>query len=132
MSQENVEIVRRAADAAGTGDWEGVYALYHPDAELRDLQHAIDVPEAVHGLDAIRDVMAQWIGVFDEFRPEIYEYIDAHPWVVCDTRWYGTAKAGDLLVDNRVADAYQVEDRKIVRAIVGYPDVATALNAVEE
>jgi len=127
MSKENVEVVRRAADAASTGDWEAVFELYHPDVEFRDLQHAIDAPEAVHGLQACRDLMAQWTEVYDEFRLEVYEYIDAHPWVVCDVRWYGTAKGSDLLVDNRVAQAFQVEGGRIVRVIDGYPDVATAL-----
>jgi ketosteroid isomerase-like protein len=126
-----VELVRRAADAfASTGDWEAVFALYHPDAEVRDLQHAIDVPEAVRGLEAIRDAMAQWTEVYDEFRPEFYEYIDAHPWVVCDVRWHGRGKGSDLPMDLRVADAYQVEGGKIARVILGFPDVATALKAV--
>ena len=128
MSQENVEIIRSAAEMfVRTGDWEAVYALYHPDAEFRDLQHAIDVPESVHGLEAIRDVMAHWTEVYDEFKPEIYEYIDAHPWVVCDVRWHGMGKGSDLPIDIRVADAYQVEGGKIVRVISGYPDVAAAL-----
>ena len=130
MSRENVELVRRAANAASTGDWEAVFELYHPDVEFRDLQHAIDAPEAVHGLQACRDLMAQWTEVYDEFRLEVYEYIDAHPWVVCDVRWYGTAKGSGLLVDNRVAQAFQVEDGRIVRVTDGYPDVATALKAV--
>ena len=125
-----MELVRRAANAASTGDWGAVFELYHPDAEVRDLQHAIDTPEAVHGLEAIRDLMAQWTEVYDEFKLEVYEYIDADPWVVCDVRWYGTAKGSDLLVDNRVAQAFQVEGGRIVRVIDGYPDVATALQAV--
>jgi hypothetical protein len=33
-------------------------------------------------------------------------------------------------VDVRVADAYEVRDGKIVRAIMSYPDVATALKGV--
>jgi hypothetical protein len=68
--------------------------------------------------------------VHDEFRVELYEYIDAHRWVVCDVRWCGTGKGSDLLVDIRAADAYQVEGGKIVRVILGYSDVATALRAV--
>jgi ketosteroid isomerase-like protein len=63
-----------------------------------------------------------------QFAAEIYEYIDAHPWVICDARWHG--KGSDLPIDLRVADAYEVKDGKIAQAIVSYPDVATALKAV--
>jgi ketosteroid isomerase-like protein len=130
VSQENVKVVRTAANAASTGDWEAVFELYHPDVEFRDLQHAIDAPEAVHGLEACRDLMAQWTDAYDEFSLEVYEYIDAHPWVVCDVRWCGIGKSSELPVDNRVAQAFQVEDGRIVRVIDGYSDVATALKAL--
>ena len=74
--------------------------------------------------------MAQWTEAYDEFSLEVYEYIDAHPWVVCDVRWCGIGKGSELPVDNRVAQAFQVEDGRIVRVIDGYSDVATALKAL--
>ena len=49
-----------------------------------------------------------WTEVYTEFGAEVYDYIDAHPWVVCDTRWYGKSKDNDVPVDVRVADAYEV------------------------
>ena len=130
MSQENVEIVRRGTGLLNAGEWEAAFALYHADAEYRDLQHAPDMPEAFYGHAGLRGVAAMWTEVYDEFGAEVYEYIDAHPWVVCDTRWYGKSKDSDVPVDVRVADAYEVRDRKIVRAIMSYPDVETALKAV--
>ena len=42
MSQENVEVVLRANAAANGGDYAGAAAAWHPDAELRDLAHAVD------------------------------------------------------------------------------------------
>ena len=39
-------------------------------------------------------------------------------------------EGSDLRVDIHVADAYKVEDGKVTRVIVGFPDVATALRAV--
>lgn len=39
-------------------------------------------------------------------------------------------KGSDLPVDVRGADAYEVKDGRIVRAIIGYEDAATALEAV--
>jgi ketosteroid isomerase-like protein len=130
MSQENVEIIRRANALLNIGDWDALSELYHADVELRDLQHAPDVPEVLRGHEAMRLVVANWTEVYDEFGAEVYEYIDAHPWVICDTRWYGKGKGSDVRTDVRVADAYEVEDGKIRRAINSYTDVATALDAV--
>ena len=66
----------------------------------------------------------------DEFRTEVYEYVDAGPWVICDTRWHGKAKGSDAHIQNRVADAYEVRDGRIVRVVMSFPDIATALKAV--
>jgi len=131
MSHENVELVRSANALVNAGDWEAVFALYAHDVEFRDLQPAPDVPEVVRGLDALRHVVANWTEVYDEFAPHVYEYIDADPWVICDTRWHGKVKGSDLAIDFRGADAIELKDGKVLRLTIGYPDVATALRAVQ-
>jgi ketosteroid isomerase-like protein len=130
MSQENVEVARRGIALANAGDWDAVFELYHPDVEYRDLQHGPDMPEVLQGHAGLRLVVTLWTEVYDEFGAEVYEYIDADPWVICDTRWYGKGKGSDVPIDVHVADAYEVKDGKIVRAIMSYSDVATALEAV--
>ena len=130
MSQENVEIVRRANTLFRAGDLEGLIDLYHPDAEWRDLQHAPDTPEAVHGRSAIYALWTQWLDTFDDFTVDVYDYIDAHPWVICPSRWYGTGKQSGATIDIHVADAIKVHEGKIVRIVLGYADTATALKAV--
>jgi ketosteroid isomerase-like protein len=130
MSQENVAIMRRASALVNAGDWDALFELYHPDVEFRDLQHAPDMPEVLRGLEAIRLVVANWTEVYDKFGAEVYEYVDAHPWVICDTRWHGKSKDSEVPIDIRVADAYQVKDGRIVRTVMSYPDVAAALEAV--
>ena len=132
MSQENVEVVRAFMASPNAGDWSPMFEWLAPDVEIRDLVHAPDVPEVLEGREAVRRVVASWLETYDEFRTEVYEYIDADPWVICDTRWHGRGKGSDLSIDERVADAYEVRDRKIVRAIMSFPDVATALAAVEQ
>jgi ketosteroid isomerase-like protein len=130
VSQANVEIVRRANALFNAGDWDALSELYHPDAELRDLRHAPDVPEVLRATDAINHVVANWRNIYDEFGAEVYEYIDAHPWVICDVRWHGKVRGSDVPIDGRSVDAYEIKDDKIVRAITSYRDVATALAAV--
>jgi ketosteroid isomerase-like protein len=130
MSQENVEIVRRANTFGNAGDFDSFFELFDPDIEFRDLQHAPDLPEIIRGIDAFRLMAATWTEVYDEFRADIHEYIDAHPWVICDSHWYGRGKGSGIEIDLRAADAYEVRNGKIVRVINGYHDVATALKAV--
>jgi ketosteroid isomerase-like protein len=132
MSEENVEILRRANASANAGDWDAVVELYRTDAELRDLQNAPDLPEVLHGHDGLRLLLARWTEPFDDFRGEIEEYLDADPWVICDTRWRGKGKGSDIPVEVHVADAYELKDGQIVRAVFGYADMASATEAIRE
>ncbi len=131
MSQKNVEILLRCTELLNVGDWDALFELYHPDVhvEFCDLQPPPGMPEVLQGREALRRVVAHWTEPYDEFGAEVYDYIDAHPWVICDTRSHGKGKGSDV-IEVHFADAYEVKDGKIVRAIVGFPDVATALEAV--
>src|ERR1700682_4679007 len=131
MSQENVDLLLQAAALANAGDLDGVAELYHPDAELRDLQHPPDTPEVLRGRAAIMAAWAQWLASFDDFTVEINEYVDAHPWVVSDVSWRATGKGSELSIDWRVAGAFGGKEGKIVRVLAESPDVAAALEAVE-
>jgi ketosteroid isomerase-like protein len=127
MSQENVEIVRRGNALFNAGDWDAAFALWHTGAECRDLRHVPDMPEVVKGHDGLRRMAAMWADVYDEWGAETREYIDADPWVVCDTRWYGRGKGSDVATEAHLANAYEIRDGKIARAIMSYPDVPAAL-----
>src|SRR5437870_3133806 len=126
MSQQNLDILRRANTLANTGDWKALFALFDPDVELRDLQHAPDLPEVVRGIEGFRVMAAHWVEAYDDFGVEAYEYIDADPWVVIDVRWYGKGKGSGAPVGVRAADAAEFRDGKIARVVIGYPDVAAA------
>jgi ketosteroid isomerase-like protein len=127
MSQENLEVMRRANALFNAGDWDALIELYHPHVELRDLQHPPDAPEVFRGPEALHLALTTWTEVYDEFEADVYEYVDADPWVICDTRWHGKVRSSDVPIDLRVADAHEVKNGKIVRAINSYPDVAAAI-----
>ena len=86
MSDENVQVIRGLNALVNAGRGAAAVKLFHPEAEFCDLAHAPDTPEVLHGVDAILAAFEQWTQVFDEFEAEIYEYVDADPWVICDTR----------------------------------------------
>ena len=130
MSQENVEIVRRANAAFNKGDYDGYADRLHPEIEFRDHAHAADASEMLKGTQALLSLLSEWRESFDDFRAEISQYIDAGDHVVCVTRWTGTGKASDAAVDVSQVDVYELRQGKIVRATLAYPDKATALEAV--
>jgi len=133
MASKNVQLLRRCAELLNVGAWDALFELYHADVEVefRDTQPPPDVPEVLHGRDAIRRIVSHWTAPYDEFGAEVYEYIDADPWVICDTRWYRKGKGSDPRVEVRFADAYEVKGGKVQRAVIGYRDVETALEAVQ-
>src|SRR6476646_9853322 len=98
MSQENVEIVRRMNEAFNRRDRDEILAYYHPDAELRDLQHAPDAPERLIGIDAIRAYWTQWDDAFDDLTAEFEECLDAGTYVLTTTHWQGKGRDSGLEV----------------------------------
>jgi ketosteroid isomerase-like protein len=130
MSRENVEVIRSVIASFNAGDLDAAAELFHPDAVWRDLSHAPDTPEVLVGVKAILAVAEQWAQAFDGFGAEVYEYIEAHPWVICDTRWFGKGRGSAAGVEIRQADAYELKGGRVARAVLAYPNAATALEAV--
>jgi ketosteroid isomerase-like protein len=128
MSKRNVELLRRCAELLNVGDWDAVLELYHPDVqvEFRDFEPPPEVPKVLRGREAVRRVVAHWTAPYDEFGAEVYEYVDADPWVICETRSHSQGDRGNASVEIHFADAYEVRDGQIVRAILGFADAAAA------
>jgi ketosteroid isomerase-like protein len=131
MSSQNVRLLRRCAELLNVGDWDALAALYDADVEVefRDVQPPPELPEVLRGHEGVRRIAAHWSAPYDELGAEVYEYLDADPWVICDTRWY-RRKGSERPVEVRFADAYEVKQGKIQRAIIGFRDVEAALEAV--
>ena len=68
MSQENVEIVRRATDAWNRGELDPEEA-YHPDVEFLPLRAATE--GGYHGLSGIEAFVSDTFEVFDKFDDEL-------------------------------------------------------------
>jgi len=82
MSEENVEIVRRATEAYTRGDLDEALASWSADAVLdwsnsRGLEAAV-----VRGRDEIRAYMEQFLEAFEEVRIELEDVIEVDEGVV--------------------------------------------------
>jgi ketosteroid isomerase-like protein len=129
MSEENVEVVRRANSAFNNGDDEVLVEVYAPDAELRDLANAPDQAAVVKGHDAIQQTRDLWTAAFDEFRADITEYTDVGDVVICAVRWYGLGKGSGMSIDVNQFDLYVLQEGRIVSATLGFGSKDEALEA---
>ena len=130
MSQENVELVRRANALLNQGDWDAMTLLSDPDIVFCDLRNAADAQQVLTGSESVRALLAQWSEVFDDLGVEVYEYLDDEPYVICDARWYATGQQSQMSVDVRQVDVYEVRDGRIIGITLGYTTKAEALEAV--
>ena len=131
MSEENVEIVRRAFQAAfrkPKPDVDTMNALYHADHEFVSLIQRIEGGVA-NGAQGYRDWLAEndaswesWDLKLDEVRG-----IDGDR-VLVDTTFSGLSKRGHVPVEQSSTALVTVRDRKIARTEI-YSSAEDALEA---
>jgi ketosteroid isomerase-like protein len=131
MSQENVEVVRRMAQAWNEGGWEGVADrdLLHPAVEYHDDRRWPEARSAV-GVSAL---VARFVEVMDvmgkEAKVEVEELLDAgENSVVLICRFTGEARASGLHHDYRWGFVCRVADQQITY-IQAYLEPESALEA---
>jgi ketosteroid isomerase-like protein len=129
MSQENVELVRRMAEAFARGDLDAALAGLHPQVEMRATGRLPDVEQAVRGREAVRRWLGDLSSAFDEVRFEPERYLDAGDAVVVPTRQTMRGKDSGVAVVNRVIVVWHLSDG-LVTLVESYADEREALEAV--
>jgi ketosteroid isomerase-like protein len=124
MSEENVEVVRRAFQylASGRGGSE-VLASFDPNVVMKPVETG-----ATYGVIAIRDNFERWQSTFDELEVTVEEIIDAGDRVVHSAHWRGRGRGSGVEVDARYSEVYTLRDGKIIR-VDEYTERADALEA---
>ncbi len=120
MSQENVEIVREAAAAFNRGDLDAWLEYLADDIDYRAVEGALDDHGPIHGKDALRAYVDDWIDTLDDFmddfRIEPVELIEAgEDKVIAVTRSSGRAKLSGVETHLTFAALYTIRDGKIAR-----------------
>jgi ketosteroid isomerase-like protein len=128
MSQENVEIARRASEALERRNWDGMTDLFDPNVELHGTVGGLEEGKILRGLNQIIGAFDTELDeAWDEHRIEPQEFIDAGDQVVVLHREYQRSKSGvELVVDT--ASILDVQDGRVAR-IQGYMNPAEALEA---
>ncbi|MDP9482091.1 MAG: nuclear transport factor 2 family protein, partial [Chloroflexota bacterium] len=128
MAKENVEAVKIAYEAFARGGLDRFMEQFADDVDYRAVEGAPDDVGPIHGRDALRKWLQDWIDTFDEFFFEAVELIEAGEEVVAVERYGGCAKLSRVRTEQMEAVVYTLRDGKIVRGRE-YPNRAEALEA---
>jgi uncharacterized protein len=129
MSQENVEIVRRAVEAILRGDWQQAAHLLDPDAEGHGTVGGLSEGEVLRGVTQFRQSFEQEDAeAWDERRLEAERFIDAGDCVVVPLHEFRRGKGSGVEMETDTAMVYEVRDGRVV-GIQGYMDRGEALQA---
>jgi ketosteroid isomerase-like protein len=127
MSQENVEIVRRAYDLVTRGDIAGMVDIISPQFELRENVLAPDAA-VYHGREGLKKWLDASLEAFGDFRFAPERFIERGDWIFVPVHSYGRGKASGAPFDARYVTAFKVELGKVVLA-ASYQDLSAALKA---
>ncbi len=132
MSQQNVEVVRRAFEAATRKpkpDFATVNALYHPDHVLVAGISNVE-GSSFRGAQGFREWLANMDEAFEsiETRIDTVEEIDGDR-VLVDAVLNAHGKAGGVPIEWRTGQVVTVKEGKLTRTEV-YPSPEQALEAV--
>jgi ketosteroid isomerase-like protein len=128
VSQENVEIVRRAFDLVSRGDIAGMAEIIGPQFELHENVLAPDAA-VYHGPDGLKRWLDGSLEAFSDFRFEPERFIERGAWIFVPVHSYGRGKGSGAPFDARYVSAFKVEREKVVMA-ASYENLSEALKAV--
>jgi ketosteroid isomerase-like protein len=116
MSQESVEAVQAALNAMASGGLDALAEHWTDDIDHRAIEGSIDDRGPIHGKEAMRAYIEDWIDTFDGLRADLLELIDAgEDRVVAVLRVMGRAKLSGVETDLIFATLYTIREGKIAR-----------------
>ena len=114
MSQENIEIVRREAEARGARDWALLAEIWDPDIELE----LVAGSGTFKGPEEIRPFLETLSSLHSEYRVEVDEVIDSGERVVTAERVAGRGLKGSdagAWIEDRYFRVIAFRDGKVWR-----------------
>jgi ketosteroid isomerase-like protein len=128
MSQENVEMVRRAFQAYDRGDIDRALADFAPDCEYFATGAIPGRSGVFRGPEGYKEFFGWLRGEFDEARVDIDELIDAGESVVVAATIRGRGKQSGAPASWNIWQVWTVQNGKFVRGR-GFTNRAEALEA---
>ena len=129
MSQRDVEIVRFMIETWEAEDFGAVRDVFDPEVEVVDLQSVMGMKERGRGPEEFRRMAAQWTEIFDDWRVEVHEVLDAGPGaVLAEVTFHGVGRDSGAAVHTRQFEVYRLMDDRIVEVRVGFRSRQEALD----
>jgi len=128
MSQENVEIVRRASRFWIERDFSQMTELLDPEVVI-DLSRNVFNPDVYRGYDGVKRYVQAVDEMWDKFEARIEEVIDAGDTVVTSTRISGVGRGSGVQADMQLFQVVTLRDGRVLQVTGGYRDRAEALEA---
>ena len=128
MSQENVEIVRRALVAFAPESRDRMLALADPGIVI-DATRNVFNPGTYVGIDGVRQMLTGMDETWEEMRVQPDEFVDAGDRVVVIGTLVGKGKGSGVEVERFNGQVWTVRDGLVVRLEIGFTDRAQALEA---
>jgi len=127
MSQENVEIVRRAIEASQRG--QGRYDILDPEVEWDFSAYAgLDVAPRGTGRENFRRLMERYRRAWIDYQVALKELIDARTEVVVVIHETDRLKQTEMLIERDLAQVWTLREGKVIR-VRGYGTKQEALEA---
>jgi ketosteroid isomerase-like protein len=114
MSQANVEIVRATFDRYLNGDEAAALARFAADIVVTQFPDQLDGRE-FHGHRGVREAMAQWIGIWDDWTIELLRASEFGERVLAIARQRGRGKASGVPIESEVAFVFTIRRGAIAR-----------------
>jgi ketosteroid isomerase-like protein len=116
MSQEDVALVADAYGALATGGLDRFLEHWTDDLDHRSIAGAPDDRGPILGKAAMRAFIQEWMDMFDDYRIEPVELIDAgEGQIVAVLRFGGGAKLSGVETDQTMGVVFRIRDGKIAR-----------------
>jgi ketosteroid isomerase-like protein len=117
MSQENVEIVRRAYEAWNRGDLNWIANRVRDDCEMRPLRF-FDLDEVYRGKEGFLGFTKIWRDAWDEITVTIEQIHDLGDRLLALLTFSGTGRASGIEVSLRLGHLITVENGLLTQLLV--------------
>jgi len=114
MSQETVEIAKRAVDAFNRGDMDEAFALLDPNVRWTTADDEPD-PQTYVGHEGVRQLIASLLQIWEQgFTMKAHEFIDLGDVVVVPFTSHVQARGSGVALDADETHVFTVHDGKIL------------------
>jgi len=114
MSQENMEVVRKAFDAFARDDMDGLLELVDETVVVTQPHEVPGISGQQHGHSGVLEAFSIWPELWDDYRIEILRVADAGDQVVVTSNTRGRGKQSGVEVEMEFSFGFTLRNGKIV------------------